>query len=600
MGLFDNFPYTNFHELNLDWILKVLKDIENTIDEFVSLNIIKYADPIQWDIVRQYPKNTIVIDPVSGTAYISVDNVPQGVPLSNTDYWSVVFDLGRFVTLASQNFALSYEPVLTTTATVPTVDGGWVVWNSILYEALNDIHIGDMYVENGNIKKTPVEEFFNRLKAEITTNANNIAQEILDRQAADTALGGRIDQEILDRHAADTALGGRIDQEILDRQSAISAINTRIDDLLEGEAYVNVKRFGAVGNAQYYQLSTRSYWADSNCTIQPHNDVDAINAAINYALDNNINIVYFPTGYYYLPNWTYDLDITKLRFVGSGETALVSSGLQTGNFITISSPLSLNMYNTAKCPLENISLWGCYGVGSGSTVNGLAINTATRVVACHCSFKNVVVKDFNYGLYGLQGYKTIWYNFSAIACRYGIWLDPNCAIPMYFIGGFVECCGIGLMHNGNDWSNLVFESTAFEYNMQQISVNYGAVFNNCRFENDPRCEMSSYNYTVSGKYCFFNNCDFMLLPNYEGNVSNWIYNPSQYIVRDTITFAQFAGTDIHLTNCRVGLGDIPLGSGFYIFAFTYVYAINTRAENIPAAKLIDTSTYQTIHDTMIY
>ena len=222
MGLFDNFPYTNFHELNLDWILKVLKDIENTIDEFVSLNIIKYADPIQWDIVRQYPKNTIVIDPVSGTAYISVDNVPQGVPLSNTDYWSVVFDLGRFVTLASQNFALSYEPLLTTTATMPTIEGGWVVWNSILYEALNDIHVGDRYVENGNIKKTPVEEFFNRLKATVT-------QEILDRQSADNTLNGRIDQEILDRQAVDNSLGGRIDQEILDRQSADNALGSRID-----------------------------------------------------------------------------------------------------------------------------------------------------------------------------------------------------------------------------------------------------------------------------------------------------------------------------------------------------------------------------------
>ena len=26
MGLFDQFPYTNFHELNLDWILKALKE----------------------------------------------------------------------------------------------------------------------------------------------------------------------------------------------------------------------------------------------------------------------------------------------------------------------------------------------------------------------------------------------------------------------------------------------------------------------------------------------------------------------------------------------------------------------------------------------
>ena len=240
MGLFDNFPYTNFHELNLDWILKVLKDIETTIDQFVSLNIIKYADPIQWDITRQYPKNTIVIDPISGTAYISVDNVPQGVALSNTDYWSVVFDLGRFITLASQNFAVSYEPVLTTTATMPTLEGGWIVWNSLLYEALNDIHIGDRYVEDGNIKKTPVEVFFNRLKAELNT-------EILDRIAADTSLGGRIDQEILDRQDADTALGGRIDQEILDREAADRTLQSNID----AEAQARQDAINAEANTRY-------------------------------------------------------------------------------------------------------------------------------------------------------------------------------------------------------------------------------------------------------------------------------------------------------------------------------------------------------------
>ena len=258
MGLFDNFPYTNFHELNLDWILKVLKDIETTIDQFVSLNIIKYADPIQWDITRQYAKNTIVIDPVSGTAYISVDNVPQGVALSNTDYWSVVFDLGRFITLASQNFAVSYEPVLTTTATMPTVEGGWVVWNSLLYEALNDIHIGDRYVEDGNIKKTPVEVFFNRLKSELNT-------EILDRIAADNALGGRIDQEILDRQAADNALGGRIDQEvntlggridreILDRIAAdndIKAIIGSLTDLQTTNKTSIVNAINSVVNSFY-------------------------------------------------------------------------------------------------------------------------------------------------------------------------------------------------------------------------------------------------------------------------------------------------------------------------------------------------------------
>ena len=93
MGLFDQFPYTNFHELNLDWLLRMMKELNNTVENFVALNTIKYADPIQWNITTQYEANTVVIDPNTGTAYISSKPVPAGVLLTNTDYWSVIFTL---------------------------------------------------------------------------------------------------------------------------------------------------------------------------------------------------------------------------------------------------------------------------------------------------------------------------------------------------------------------------------------------------------------------------------------------------------------------------------------------------------------------------
>ena len=222
MGMFDHFPYTNFHELNMDWILQALKEIEQTMDQFVSLNIIKYADPIQWNITSQYSKNTIVIDPISGTAYISVENVPSGVSLSNTEYWSVVFDLSRFITMASQNFANSYEPITTTTATISTDKGKWLVWDNILYEALNDIHVGDRYVINGNIRKTTVETFVERIKAAIS-------QEILDRISADNALQVNIDAEVLARQQADQGLQNNIDAEVLARQQADQDLQNNID-----------------------------------------------------------------------------------------------------------------------------------------------------------------------------------------------------------------------------------------------------------------------------------------------------------------------------------------------------------------------------------
>lgn len=34
MGLFEQFPYTNFHELNLDWILTKIKEFQTRLDSF--------------------------------------------------------------------------------------------------------------------------------------------------------------------------------------------------------------------------------------------------------------------------------------------------------------------------------------------------------------------------------------------------------------------------------------------------------------------------------------------------------------------------------------------------------------------------------------
>lgn len=42
MALFEQFPYANFHELNLDWVLKIVKQMQTTVEDFVNA----YATPI--------------------------------------------------------------------------------------------------------------------------------------------------------------------------------------------------------------------------------------------------------------------------------------------------------------------------------------------------------------------------------------------------------------------------------------------------------------------------------------------------------------------------------------------------------------------------
>ena len=64
MGLFDHFPYTNVHELNLDWILSMMKALEAEWEAFIAGNSLTFADPLQHDISKTYAKNTIVLTPV--------------------------------------------------------------------------------------------------------------------------------------------------------------------------------------------------------------------------------------------------------------------------------------------------------------------------------------------------------------------------------------------------------------------------------------------------------------------------------------------------------------------------------------------------------
>ena len=90
-------PYTNFHNLNQDWIIRRMMEFEEYMQNIVQISVIKYADPIQWRITGQYEQSTVVIDAETGIAYISVQPVPAGVAITNTNYWTPVFDMSQIL-----------------------------------------------------------------------------------------------------------------------------------------------------------------------------------------------------------------------------------------------------------------------------------------------------------------------------------------------------------------------------------------------------------------------------------------------------------------------------------------------------------------------
>ena len=91
MAFYDKFPYTNFQELNLDQIIKTVKELKADWDEWYPTHEFKFADPIEWDGNTFYEIYTVVLGP-DGNTYLSKQPVPPGVSILNTDYWQKIND----------------------------------------------------------------------------------------------------------------------------------------------------------------------------------------------------------------------------------------------------------------------------------------------------------------------------------------------------------------------------------------------------------------------------------------------------------------------------------------------------------------------------
>ena len=240
-------PYTNFHDLNLDWIMDELNEFNTKLTNFVSLATIKYANPIQWNITSQYEANTVVVDS-NGNAYLSVKPVPSGVSLDRTEFWTKIgnFDeLWADVKKAITPNDEGHSP--TATAARAVNDLVWV--HGALVRVTRAMIAGDAYVPGSNCVSSSTNEVLHYL---VTTFNEGLSAEKTARENADSQLQKAIDAEKTARENADSQLQKAIDAEKTTRENADSQLQNSIDQLQQDVKkvldYANVKNYGAKGD----------------------------------------------------------------------------------------------------------------------------------------------------------------------------------------------------------------------------------------------------------------------------------------------------------------------------------------------------------------
>lgn len=206
----NQFPYMDTHELNLDWVLKAIKQLFAEMNDFEAANSVEYVG--EWNIKDQYNRWSIVT--TNNNAYLAVQAVPSNIPITDKTYWLNIgifkvdqtLDINSIYPIANRAVALKFEDV-----------------NSVL-------NILRMDVTYAISKANDLED---ALDLEIVDRKASINLETAERKASDNLINARID-EIIEGASVDP------DAEILDIRvgydgktydTAGDAVRGQVDDL---------------------------------------------------------------------------------------------------------------------------------------------------------------------------------------------------------------------------------------------------------------------------------------------------------------------------------------------------------------------------------
>ena len=423
-------PYTNFHDLNLDWIIEVLNEFNTKLTDFVSLATIKYADPIQWDITSQYEANTVVVDS-NGNAYLSVRPVPSGVSLDRTEFWTKI---GNFDKLwANVKRAITpndegHSP--TATADRAVNDLVWV--NGSLVRVTKAMTAGDAYVPGSNCVSSSTNEVLHYL---ITAFDEGLRAEQTAREDADRNLQTAIDNEKQTREDADSDLQTAIDNEKQTREDADTQLQNNINQM---QTYVSAPGAGIKANDQ-------SAAAQNTSTLQKLLDAG--------------KTVYFPSGTYYMSKALYMKRGCGIIGENMRDTALIWITASNGIIYDLEykAPNTYDdIYFTIR--IESLALYGVGAVnGAGS---GIYIRNKTWMVTANQNHEEY--RKIKGDSYALECRNSVIRDI--IVSGWSIGINSSLYIAyVSIINAFVDTCDLGIDAKFSD-SELCNIVVTFCYN----------------------------------------------------------------------------------------------------------------------------------------